>query len=111
MAQMGQAYAESKGLEIREDMDLGDPAFQEYLRFFRQINRGLRFVHNLTDSADWHYAGGEAALGDAATPVCWYRPEGSQTYRVVYADLSIRDVTPAELAPFRNDSDRQESVR
>jgi hypothetical protein len=29
--------------------------------------------------------------------VCWYKPVGSQTYRVVYGDLSVRDVAPEDL--------------
>ena len=55
------------------------------------------FVRSLPARANWHYAGAEATFGDKTTPICWYRPQGSETYRVIYADLSVLDVAPAEL--------------
>ena len=36
-------------------------------------------------------------LGDNSRVVCWYRPKGSMTYRVVYGDLSIKDVATKDL--------------
>lgn len=48
----------------------------------------------------WHYQGKGVRLGDAATAICWYRPAGAADYRVVYGDLSVRDV-PAEKLPNR----------
>ncbi len=35
--------------------------------------------------------------GDAQTPIFWYQPSGSATYRAIYGDLSIKDVTPENL--------------
>ncbi len=29
--------------------------------------------------------------------VCWYRPKGSRTYRVVYGDLSVKEIEPEDL--------------
>ncbi len=54
-------------------------------------------MRNLPEDSDWHYAGADATFGDATTPVFWYRPEGSVTYRVVYADLSVLDVAAEDL--------------
>ena len=45
----------------------------------------------------WHYQGGGVSVGDADTPICWYQPAGSATYRVVYGDLTVKDVSPEEL--------------
>ena len=45
----------------------------------------------------WRYAGGGVQLGDAETPVCWYKPEDSATYRVVYGDLHVEDVREEDL--------------
>ncbi len=39
----------------------------------------------------WHYAGAGVRLGDADTPIFWYRPEGSNTYRVIYGNLRVAD--------------------
>lgn len=43
------------------------------------------------------YAGKGVKLGDATTPVCWYQPQGSATYRVVYGDLHVEDTGPEGL--------------
>lgn len=45
----------------------------------------------------WRYAGKGIQFGDADTPVLWYRAEGSQTYRVIYGDLTVRDVAEKDL--------------
>ncbi len=41
-----------------------------------------------------------ARLGDAGTIIFWYRPEGQEKYRAVYADLHIGELT-AEQVPGR----------
>ena len=45
----------------------------------------------------WHYAGKGVKLGDMTAIVCWYKPEDSKTYRVVYGDLSVKDIAPEDL--------------
>ena len=45
----------------------------------------------------WHYAGAGVRLGDKDAAVCWYAPKDSETYRVVYGDLSVKDVAPEDL--------------
>ena len=84
-------------LPAGERPNLNDPMFKEFLQTFQKVNRSLMFVRNLPAETDWHYVGADAAYGDAATPVFWYRPEGSTTYRVIYADLSVVDVAPKDL--------------
>jgi len=63
------------------------------------IIRGVMFASQLPAGDDWHYLGREMTLDpeDDQTPICWYRPEGSQTYRVIYRDLSVQDVSADEL--------------
>ncbi len=46
---------------------------------------------------DWHYVGQNVKRGEAGTPICWWKPKGSKTYRIIYADLTIKDVTPDKL--------------
>lgn len=60
--------------------------------------RGWIFFRLLKPENDWHYVGSGVKLGDAESPVCWYRPDGSETYRVIYGDLSIKDVAPENLS-------------
>ncbi len=50
-----------------------------------------------TAGESWMYLGKGVKLGDKDRIVCWYRPKGSKTYRVVYGDLSVKDVAPADL--------------
>jgi hypothetical protein len=41
--------------------------------------------------------GKDVKFGDADSPVCWYRPDGSETYRVIYGDLSVKKVAQEDL--------------
>jgi hypothetical protein len=61
------------------------------------IRAGQRFVRKLSAESDWHYAGGGVKLGQAELPVCWWKPAGSQTYWMVFGDLSVRDLDKAEV--------------
>lgn len=65
---------------------------QQYQIMFR----GTAFMAGLPIST-WRYAGQNVAFGDPATPIFWYQPEGSPTYRIIYADLSVRDVAPEDI--------------
>jgi len=51
----------------------------------------------LPKGSEWQYVGEDVQLGDAKKPVCWWKTPGSKTYRVIYGDLSIRDVEPSDL--------------
>ncbi len=58
--------------------------------------RGMAFMGTLPVGT-WRYAGQNATFGDPDLPIFWYRPEGSPTYRVIYADLSVQDVAPEDF--------------
>lgn len=62
------------------------------------VGKGMMF-HQMIDigGTNWHYAGSGVKLGDASKPIFWYQPQGSQTYRVIYGDLSAKDVAPENL--------------
>ncbi len=81
----------AKGEEPSEESVL------ELQKTIMKMGRGGMFVQNLSADRDWHYAGKDVKFGDAKTPIFWYRPEGSKTYRVIYGDLSIKDVAPENL--------------
>jgi outer membrane lipoprotein-sorting protein len=55
-----------------------------------------RFVSRLA-RGDWHYAGNGVKQGDGSKAIFWYKPNGSNTWRVVYGDLSVKDVTAEKL--------------
>jgi outer membrane lipoprotein-sorting protein len=55
------------------------------------IGRGAGFVTRLPASADAHYAGKGVKRDTPDRPIFWYKPEGKQAYRVIYADLTIKE--------------------
>jgi len=57
----------------------------------------IRRFAERTVGDSWHYTGKAVKLGDKDSPVCWYKPKDSTTYRVVYGDLSVKDVPPEDL--------------
>lgn len=82
--------------------DEGVEPSEEHMMQFQQtlmtMGRGWMFVQQLPADSDWHYAGQGVTFGDATRPVFWYRPERSDLYRVLYGDMSVREV-PAEELP------------
>lgn len=77
-----------------------EPSEEDMLEFqktIQKINRGGMFVQFLPAGSDWHYAGKDVKFGEAQKPIFWYKPEGSETYRVIYGDASIKDVAPENL--------------
>ncbi len=57
---------------------------------------GMLFASTLP-AGSFRYAGQNASFGNPATPIFWYQPEGSPTYRVIYADLHVAEVAPENL--------------
>ncbi|MFZ0035022.1 MAG: hypothetical protein WAK60_08565 [Sedimentisphaerales bacterium] len=56
----------------------------------------LLFVAKLP-MGSWRYAGNGVKINTPDTPIFWYRPEGSQMYRVIYADLTVREMAEDQL--------------
>lgn len=71
---------------------------QEDIDAKTKLTRGLIFVLQLPPEADAHYAGKGVSLGAAGKSIFWYRPKDAKKYRVIYADLSVRDTdTPPNV--------------
>jgi hypothetical protein len=78
-----------------DHLDISD---EEKMQLGMAFGRGTVFFQQLDPSRiNWHYAGKGVKLGDAGTAIFWYQPKDSQTYRVIYGDLSVEDVTPDNL--------------
>ncbi len=58
------------------------------------LGKGMLFHMGLKDR---HYAGSGVKVGEADKAVFWYLPDGSDTYRVIYGDLSVKDVAAGDL--------------
>ncbi len=76
---------------------LPDAPGPEFMRRNHEITLGFMFATQMTPENDFHYAGKGVALGNAQQPICWYRPTGAPNYRVIYGDLSVREVSPSDL--------------
>ena len=74
--------------ETQETEEFRQALFNEV---FRRVQRGLNFAYHLPPDADAHYVGKGVSFGAADTPIFWYRSKDSKKYRVIYADLSVRD--------------------
>lgn len=85
-------------------------AKDHYTAKFRQMPTCF-FIENQTVPKSFRYLGNGVKLGDKDRIVCWYKPKDakSNAYRVVYGDLSVKNVDPTDL-PLPVDVDRQPSV-
>ncbi len=94
-----QVLEEKMGLKSEKDKapDLSNPKLHEFWRIWRRITRGIGFVQKLPSESDLHYVGKDVKFGDANTAILWYRPESSEAYRVIYGDLSVKEVAPEDL--------------
>jgi hypothetical protein len=62
-----------------------------------KVARGIKFVMALPPASDWHYIGKGIKLNAPNTAIAWYRPQKSETYRVIYADMTVKDLSPDQL--------------
>ncbi len=85
-----------KEQQIKEAMKESEQQIQKTMAAEEKRIRGLTFVLQLPPDADAHYAGKGVKLGAADSPIFWYHPKDSKKYRVIYADLSVRE---ADTAP------------
>jgi outer membrane lipoprotein-sorting protein len=72
----------------------------EYWEHFNpsDLFNAMLFVANLPKESNWRYAGEGVKLGTPDTPIFWYKPAGQELYRVIYADMSIKEL-PADQLP------------
>ena len=71
---------------------------EEQVQLGMHFAPGFLFFQQLGPSGiEWHYAGSGVKLGEADKPVFWYQPRDSKTYRVIYGDMSVKDVSPQDL--------------
>jgi len=91
--------ARSKEKPNKQQMQkLTEAGMQKTMDVQIPVQRGLLFALMLPTNADAHYAGKGVSLGAADKPIFWYRPQHAKKYRVIYADLSVRDAdTPPNV--------------
>lgn len=74
-------------------------SMQDELNAHKKLTSGLDFIQRLSPEADAHYAGKGVLFGTPDKPIFWYRPKDAKKYRVIYADLSVRDANAPPIVP------------
>ncbi|MBN2211319.1 MAG: hypothetical protein JW709_07980 [Sedimentisphaerales bacterium] len=74
------------------------PGMSELLTFIVTQARGLIFFQSLPDVCDAHYIGQDVSVNDPDRIIFYYRPVSKDTYRIIYADLTVEEVHPDNLA-------------
>jgi outer membrane lipoprotein-sorting protein len=88
----------SKQYGLSNPFQSAQPSNEDIKKFasnFAKLSRGSMFVQ-LNIENDWHYEPEGKNLGDAQ-PLYWWKPIDSETYRVIYCDLTAADVSPDEF--------------
>jgi outer membrane lipoprotein-sorting protein len=86
--------SEAKILKDAEDQKTQSQAFMDAQG---QVGRGVEFANQLQPAADAQYVGKGITFGTPNRPVFWYKPTGAENYHVIYADLSVKELTAAEV--------------
>ena len=102
------SYPETLGLEdvmgiqpqlarIPQPADMSD---EEAMDIIMSYGKGILFFAQLAGSgADWRYTGRGVQFGEADKVVFWYHVPGSSSYRAIYGDLHVEDVSSPDLLP------------
>ncbi|MBN1806204.1 MAG: DUF2092 domain-containing protein [Sedimentisphaerales bacterium] len=87
----------SMEMQKQGEFDDSQTTERQRIRHEMQMMRGMMFLMKLPADSNWRYAGENVKFGDSGTAIFWYRPEGSDTCRVIYGDLTVKDVTQENL--------------
>ncbi len=82
---------------IGEKFEKLNASDDEKMALGMKLSKGLMFIRFFQGRGKWYYAGKGVKLGDADTPIFWYRPQDSQAWRVIYGDLSAEDANGEDL--------------
>ena len=64
---------------------------------WRKAHTYINLLKRENEISDFHYNAEGVKLGDADKPLVWWLPKDSETYHVIYGDLSVKDVEPENL--------------
>ena len=70
---------------------------EEVTALNQELFEYILFITRFPGEGEWTYRGKGMRLGETETPIFWYRPKGSETYRVIYGDLHVENVYPEDL--------------
>ncbi len=93
-AQYGKDQAGYMKAWMEEWMKMVGPSTQ---KLTQKHMRGVMFYTMQKPENDSHYVGDGVKLGAPDRPVFWYKPTGADKYRVIYADLSVKELAPDDV--------------
>lgn len=83
--------------DVAKKMKAMNLTSEEQVALGQTIQNYLLFTRFFQGEGQWTYQGQGVTLGDAQTPIFWYRPKDSETYRVIYGDLHVEDAAVENL--------------
>jgi hypothetical protein len=89
-----------------EDIALADDeqaldAVMGTLPIEQKYMQGVLFYMSLKPENDAQYFGNGVKLGTPNRVIFWYKPSGAERYRVIFADLSVKEASADELTKLR----------
>jgi hypothetical protein len=85
-------------LDVLKDIKRTKDGFDEATSaWIAKIGMGVGLVWAMPPDSDALYTGKGVQFGQADKPIFRYRPQGSKTYRVIYGDLTVKDVDPLQI--------------
>ena len=67
------------------------------IAWIAKVGKGIGLVWAMPPDSDAFYTGKGIELGQSDRPIFRYRPQASRTYRVIYGDLTVKDVEPGQI--------------
>jgi hypothetical protein len=92
-------YFVNNAVSIGKKIDALKISDDEKMKEGEKLAKFVTFIRsfNVKNEGQWHYAGSGVKIGDAAKAIFWYKPKDSNNYRVIYGDLSVKEVAPEDL--------------
>jgi hypothetical protein len=85
-------------LDVLKDIKLTKAGLDEATNaWIAKVGKGIGLVWAMPPDSDALYTGKGVQLGQADSPIFRYRPQGSKTYRVIYGDLTVKDVESGRI--------------
>ena len=66
-------------------------------KLFLNMSAARSIFATVHQGEDWDYLPAEAKLGDKEKIIFWYQPAGTNTYKAVYGDLRVSEITAAQV--------------
>lgn len=80
-------------LDVLNGPKLTEDGFDpETTAWITKVGKGVGLIWAMPPASDARYTGKNVTLGDAEKPIFRYKPLNSKTYRVIYGDLSVKNV-------------------